>query len=108
MINVHLAADKPTIEEVKEILQDIDGNSKKIVSQNEELMNDITLLNHLYEQKIENIYKAKTNVKTNNFNISFWSGVLGIVATISSLFLAWRKDKRELIELKLKLEKQTI
>jgi hypothetical protein len=59
-------------------------------------------LSMAYQQKIENIYRARE--KTPQFGVAFWTAMIGILASISGMVLAWRKDRREILELRHKLD----
>ena len=55
-----------------------------------------------YQQKIEDLDRAKE--ERSQFGVAFWTALVGILASISGMILAWRKDRREIVELKHKLE----
>ena len=73
-----------------------------MVQQNQEIQGKIVELTSLYEQKVESIYRERQATKDSGFGLEFWVGLVGLVGSISGLILAWRKDRRELIELSLK------
>ena len=105
-IHANNAANQRTISSAQRLLDDIAKNSDKVVEQNREIQENILELTSLYQQKVEDIYKARGPEKKSGLGLSFWAGIVGLVASISGIILAWRKDRRELVELTHKI-KQT-
>lgn len=104
-ISIHAsdAANQRTIAEAQRLLNDISQNSEKVVVQNQQIQEQMAEIIALYQQKVEQIYKAKDEKSNTGFGLAFWVGVIGILASISSIVLAWKKDKREIVELEHKL-----
>jgi len=100
-ISIHAtnASNQRTIEAAQELLNDISENSERVVVQNREIESQLLDLTSLYERKIEAIYKARDQSKEAGFGLAFWVSLVGLVGSLSAMILAWRKDRRELIEL---------
>jgi hypothetical protein len=97
------AANQRTIRAAQQLLNDISINSEKVVEQNRAIEARLMDLTSLYERKIEAIYKARSEGKEATFGLAFWVGLVGLVGSVSTMILAWRTDRRELIELEHKL-----
>lgn len=104
-ISIHAsnAANQRTIAEAQRLLNDISQNSEKVVVQNQQIQEQMGEIIALYQQKVEQIYKAKDEQKNTGLGLAFWVGFIGVLASVSSIVLAWRKDKREIVELEHKL-----
>ena len=92
------------LQEAKNLLTDIAINSGRILKQNEEIEAESMKLYSLYQKKIETILAAKEVQKKSGFGVSFWVSIIGIIATISGIILAWRKDRLDHIKEKRQLE----
>lgn len=107
-IHANNASNQRTIQAAQRLLNDIASNSEKVVVQNQEIQERILDLTSLYQQKVEDIYKARGSEKKSGLGLSFWIGVVGLVASVSGIILAWRKDRRELLELTHKLNQDSV
>lgn len=100
------ARGEQSLDEAKNLMRDVAENSKIILKRNEEIETELLNLSRLYQQKIERILAAKKIQQESGLGFAFWTGLVGMVATISKIVLDWRKDKRELIELRHKIAAQ--
>jgi hypothetical protein len=98
------------ISQATKILNDIAENSKKILQRNEEIEAETLHIYSLYQKKIETIIAAKDAQEESTFGLTFWAGIGGLFATLSTVVIAWRKDRldhiaesRELVKLRLEL-----
>lgn len=80
------------IRNAQTLLNDIAENSRLILQRNEEIESETLRLYSLYQRKIETILNAKKLQKESQFGITFWAGLLGLIAAISGIAIAWRKD----------------
>lgn len=103
-----LQQSRARIAEAQELLQDIVENSEQIVAENERMQARILELAELYQRKIEDVYQMQMAQEPPGFGIELWVAVIGFLATASGIVLAWRKDRREIVELRHKLETERL
>lgn len=84
-----------SLRNARELINDIAENSKLILERNEEIEEESLRLYSLYQRKIETLLAAKQVQKDSSFGMAFWAGLFGLIATVSGIALAWRKDALE-------------
>lgn len=96
-----------TIEQARSELRRIEEQSVTMIQANAEFMIALTNLQSQYEVKISELERQISELKNKKTGISFeyLAGIMGLLTAFSTLLLGWRKDNREVDELKLEVAK---
>jgi hypothetical protein len=84
-------------------LDAIEDSVLLIAEKEDTLERDILGVVDLYNQEILEL-AARRQEKGSILDVTIWIGIIGMVATVSAMVLGWRKDAREVAELRRKLE----
>lgn len=87
------------LDQVEDLITDIALNSQRVAEAHADLEAEVIRMEALYNQKVDELRESITGSESGALGLSFWVGVVGIIASFSAMVIAWRKDHRDLIRL---------
>ena len=96
-----------SLDEALGLLRDIASNAEKVSIAQDELEDEFLRVVSLYNKKIEDLHRSYADLNSNEkaseplYTVIF--AIIAALGAISAMIVAWRKDHREVIELRQRL-----